>query len=236
MKTGVYAILILLPWLLNVKKSFFTRKRLLWIAGVIGGLLVATIGVISFTALGSSIKTIITTGAYVTYCDTYAWPVMYYIEHPLTLISILRNTIEEVGPVYKAQILGDQLGWLEVPASSKVMLVMRLIFICSCVKSERESYELKAGTRVLLLMMSVIIVFLSCFAMLLFWTPAGYMVIQGIQGRYFLPAVYPAALAIGGWKKPRFNEDIQKYLVVAMAIISYCSLLYFMRYASSFSL
>jgi uncharacterized membrane protein len=90
-------------------------------------------------------------------------------------------------------------GWLNVPMPG-FMYVMPCIALLGCLLLRRPE-EARIGLaeamwQLLLLGMSALLVLLALY---LFWTPVGRNVIEGVQGRYFLPL---AALAVVAFCSP----------------------------------
>lgn len=224
LKPGIYTVLILFPIFVFVRKEWVKKYRIpLMVLLVLG--IVAVVLVLQST----SVAELMEKEHYVPYSNSYAYSLSYYLKNPDVFFRICGRTIQEAGAFYIEQILGSFMGWLEVIGSSKLVKALKLLVVLSLVRREDEGFRLQIYQRVTLILMGLLGIFLSCLAMLLFWTPKNSILIEGIQGRYFLPMLLPLALGIGQWKAPIVQKASQGYLAVAMSTTSYFVILYVLR-------
>ncbi|MBN1892047.1 MAG: DUF2142 domain-containing protein, partial [Clostridiales bacterium] len=72
------------------------------------------------------------------------------------------------------------------------------------------------------------VVLLSMFVMLLSWTPLENKVIEGVQGRYFLPVLPLVGLCIYN-KHIKIDEGILKHVYMSVGIIHFFALYSLLR-------
>ena len=122
----------------------------------------------------------------------------YFINHPLSLISIIQHTFWINAAWYVETMIGYWLGWLNVNYSE---ILVYLLLICLVINSVKRSYEpqnlpllfrLSSGALSFLSMVLIMI------GMAVTWTELGNTVIDGVQGRYFLPILFPFLLSFRG--------------------------------------
>jgi len=114
--------------------------------------------------------------------------------HPLRYLKMLVQTYLENGDELLLNMNGTRLGWGEavIPAT---LIVFMIVTMCFYAIYERDRIFLqKKDKYILLCVIALLILFTP--VMLLSWTPEGSKVIQGLQGRYFLPALIPALAVI----------------------------------------
>lgn len=71
--------------------------------------------------------------------------------------------------------------------------------------------------------------------MLLFWTPIFSNVIEGVQGRYFLPVLLGALMAVGYWRRPVWPGVVKEYFfALAMGILDFMVLIFLLEEAAAF--
>ena len=98
------------------------------------------------------------------------------------LILIIYNTLKVNGTLYLESLIGN-LGWLIFKLDYVHIYAYILVLILS-VLSEKETMDVKNRVVNILIILALISgIFL---AMYLYWTPHGRIVVEGVQGRYFL--------------------------------------------------
>lgn len=110
----------------------------------------------------------------------------FMINYPFYSINILINTIMTNFKIYLQGFIGD-FGWLDAPLpNSFIAFYASIIFIVSLLDNN-NNIRLKAIHRIILFLTSFITI--VCIFTLLFLTynGAGSKIIEGVQGRYFIP-------------------------------------------------
>ncbi len=165
---------------------------------VIGLLVICVIGaiVVVLYVLRTLLANADGNGAYIGWAKQCARPLGYYIKHPVELVSIVVNTLMASGEGYLIQMFGGSLGWLDVSVSMLFTLPMILMLIYAGMRREDEEQPITVGNKIWMWFVFLGVCACACFGMLMQWTPATSLFILGIQGRYFLPALVPAIVAI----------------------------------------
>lgn len=224
-KAGVYALLVLLP----VFACFSYKKFKTWIkvrnhklvfAGIIVLLAVAVFFLLLFGGVGQRLTTL-KVRPYVAWADTYGFSVMEYITHPFYTLKVLAYTCVTKGSYYVWTLLGGLLGWLDITISSKVLFLVLLFLLLSLVRSPEEKNVLKKSGRIGFLLTAMAIVLLSVLGMLFYWTPMFSPVVEGVQGRYFIPPLLAALLAVGFWKRPLWKRSVGNLFAVGMPLLDF---------------
>ncbi|PWB53167.1 MAG: hypothetical protein C3F18_07685 [Nitrosomonadales bacterium] len=119
----------------------------------------------------------------------------YILNHPLDYAGTLGRTWAINKEHYKASLFGN-VGWLDTPASPRLMMafqwfmLLHLVFTAGYYLRDRRAVLNATAGAVLVVLPSVLLVFTS---MYVFWTPLWGDVIEGVQGRYFLPILMALA-------------------------------------------
>lgn len=117
------------------------------------------------------------------------------ISHPGAFSGIVLHTIREFGGEWGRGMIGV-LGWLTIPLP-KSMHVLPIAAVLACVLLRHPAAPriglVEAIWQALLLGACALLVLVALY---LYWTPVGSGVIDGVQGRYFLPLAGLAAVTL----------------------------------------
>lgn len=128
----------------------------------------------------------------------------YFINHPLAMISLIQHTFWVNAAWYLETTLGYWLGWLDVNYSP---ILVYMLVVCLVLNTLHRSYEpsILPGTfRLTSGLLSLLSMIMIMAGMAITWTEMGNTIIDGVQGRYFLPVLFPFLLAFRG---PSVNTD-----------------------------
>lgn len=107
--------------------------------------------------------------------------------NPLAFVSLLIRTIHVSGGFYIGSMIGSSLGWLQITGPWYVILAFLLLLLLAMPKSVMSDLQIKGTQKTVFACIFVIGAFLVCLSMYLAWTFNTESVIQGVQGRYFIP-------------------------------------------------
>lgn len=183
----VYSPVLLLAFLIPIKKYRFGRMKALWPVLLIGismmAILVTQVGTLS-TSLGQSgigwAK------------GAPAYTVGLMLGDIRKTVNVYLNTLALILDKCYVNLICGSLGWLQESASARqwITAVFVALFLFSCQRCEQENTQSLSSYKrwgvVFTLIMTAGLVMTS---MLLACTPASYDFISGIQGRYFAPAL-----------------------------------------------
>lgn len=152
------------------------------------------------------------------------------IMHPKNSFLVFCRTLDSLGDFYWETTLGYSLGWfqenLRFPAFYMIPYLL-FGFIC-CLDSEDEPSFLSPFCSILFVIAFALAVLGSIASMWLGWTFNFENVIQGVQGRYFLPAL-PVFLFGLRTRSFRFNSSSLVCIILGMCVMN-C--LYIIRFIS----
>lgn len=137
----------------------------------------------------------------------------YLLNHPLKLISLLCNTLFERTDAYIQNILGGNLGWLNIRIPWIYCFIFLIILLIS---ASAIVPKINGKERILFLFISLCSFFLVNFSMLIVWTPKTSDYIMGVQGRYFLPFIF---LAIAGGSSNVFRIKKEHNLIWTTVLV-----------------
>lgn len=111
------------------------------------------------------------------------------VMHPFSYIQVLCNSVYRYGYVWLTQLFGAQLGWLSVPVNALAVSFYMFVFAAdSLIRSEDDAdtvYTVKA--KWVLVALVLLVAMLTLAGLYCQWNAYGSNVIDGVQGRYFIP-------------------------------------------------
>ena len=141
----------------------------------------------------------------------------YILTHiPSFIVISLKTILVSVLPWVKS-LFGAYLYDSQVELNDLVWLGFGIMTLMAFVSYRRngDSYKLeKKSERYIILGILVLIMGLTFASLYVQWTPYKNPLIEGIQGRYFIPLLYPFAIAIS-----RKNEDKKSVFPIMIVII-----------------
>ncbi len=188
-KSGSYLPLMLLILLIPAASYGSRKKKWTATATVFGMLLLVfaakNMSMVTGIAATTDATSVVSTGDGTAYATGYT--LSYFLHDPLQLIYMIVNTILDKGGFYVESLIGYKLGWVEIETSTMiVVLFLFLLFLSNC-QTREESIFVTAGQRSVMILSCLGCAGLIVLGMLLSWTPMGYVSVEGVQGRYFLP-------------------------------------------------
>lgn len=187
-----------------------------WMKGLAGGIacVIVIIGVICIARLVQDwIQPEHINQVYIAWADEQGYTIGYFIRHPVAFIKIMLNTIWYKSDIYMKQMLGGMLGWLDIEIPFVFSLGFLLLMIYTAFRKENEVQDIRNGQRIWMILVCFGTSLLAVMAMLLYWTPNSVEVVEGVQGRYFLPALVPGLLAIRT-KKNCVSKNADEYAAI----------------------
>lgn len=144
------------------------------------------------------------------------------LEHPIDAIAIYARTTIVNGYKYLAGMFGSALGWVEVCIEKYIIIAFMIAGFCMLfVRTSNEKNDrIKTKHTIVALVCCVVVYMLVLTSMFFGWTLLGNPVIDGVQGRYFLPIIPLIALII---RKKRISlpENCAIYLIAGIIVLNY---------------
>ncbi len=199
----VYSAMLLLTFLIPARR-FGSGKRKWGMIGFAAAICLVTLVAFNFTSLynrvmsafpGHAIQSSITGGNYYSVNDI--------LRNPLETLRIFWRTLRNDLLQWMWCIIGYALSGLSLPIPMLYVYGFAGLLVLSVVPRGQEEIKILPGQRASFVGCFAAIVLLTMFAMLIGWTLAGDSVVQGVQGRYFLPVLPLLCMAFSGtvrWK------------------------------------
>ena len=228
LRTYVYSTVSLLPILIYLyRKKIITQKRILVFSFVC----------IFLAGLYVIFKTVVYPGNIVVepekpliWTTAPGYTIQSFINHPVYLITMIRNNIIKNGAWYVSHMVGSPLGWLSIYLPDIYILILELNLLLCLFKRSYERISLSPIFRYSLFMLSVLSCLMIFAGMAITWTRAGMTEVEGVQGRYFLPVFFLMLLSFRGDSiKVDHSTDrlcISTQFITTMLIVHYLILLF----------
>lgn len=144
------------------------------------------------------------------------------LKNPIQFIMTFLRTLKVRFKEYLLQLLGERMGWLNIYIPSFLLYpLLGILGVEVCMDQDTGTYTFPMYLRIFLAGIPVLIFLLIFVTLYGQWTPVGYQLIEGIQGRYFIPLVFPFLLAI----KPIRQMHLQQSSVESIPWSSYICIL-----------
>ena len=142
----------------------------------------------------------------------------YLLKNPIYIVELLLNTMMYKFDVYLSQMLGGSLGWFTIQIPYVIVLGFLVVMVYAALRKEKEPQLISVGERTWMWMVVAGVCALSMAAMLFYWTPISYRTIEGVQGRYFLP-VLPLALVALRTRRTCVSDHAESYAAMWTALL-----------------
>ena len=142
----------------------------------------------------------------------------FLVSHPADTVRLFINTFRTNLSEWLYQAVGSRLSGLSLEVTSWKITVYLVLLFFACLTAEGSRQEISGYERAAFLGVSALTVFLVMLTMLLNWTSQNDTMIQGIQGRYFIP-VLPLLWMCLNNRVIRLNRNPEKILLIcALAV------------------
>ena len=128
-------------------------------------------------------------------------------DDPLGTIALFFRTLLVNGDFYASTLVGGSLGWFQSSIAAPYFLVFvyyLLLLICAQ-KSKEDDIDVPFSIKIAMLCIFLLCLFGSMVSMFLGWTFNSEPVVMGVQGRYLLPVLTAALIALR-WKSIYINQ------------------------------
>ncbi|MDO4284080.1 MAG: DUF2142 domain-containing protein [Eubacteriales bacterium] len=144
--------------------------------------------------------------------------VAYILKNPIHYIGIMWNTLWMQAKLYVEQIMGIYMGPLLIKNDETLLYLVYGAFLIKSVRDYNAAGDLadkKMKFNFAAFMLLTVVLIATCEYVQ--WTEYQSLLINGIQGRYFIPLILPALLIVGGMRQDdRKKERIQYALLIGL--------------------
>lgn len=203
---AVYGVMLLLALLIPPQR--FGGRKQKWgaiaaAALLCGGMLVAA----NFSSLQYRVQSAAKDAVEV---DAQAggqlYTVGFILEHPMETARIFLNTLKDQGIVWLMCGIGWYLSGLSLDISIVYVGWFAALLLLSVLACGQGAPKVTLGQRASFVICSGLVVLLAMLGMFTGWTVMGSPVVEGIQGRYFIPILPLLLLAVSGNWEAKWSQ------------------------------
>lgn len=208
----VYAPLCLILFCIPKERFGNTHKKFFWVFGV--GIITIVAFLIWYFASPSLV--VITDSA---------TQISFIVHNPIKYLAIVTNTLTSnihETLFFFSGAFGGYLEWYNVTPTLVYILAIYTTFILLCAKARQSLHVTKTLKlfAIFLFPMTILAIYTTMF---ITWTEVGKTIINGVQGRYFLPILLLIPICFLPIKKlkakkPSFSNDHQNYYLYAFVV------------------
>jgi uncharacterized membrane protein len=142
------------------------------------------------------------------------------LQNPMIFIDVISETLRVFETMYYQSTIGI-LGYLDTILPKGVYSMFTFLVIIVALFEADKMYKLLINQRIVLLLVSLGVFLITILAMYIVSRPESGLVAEGVQGRYFIPAVFPFFMVFYGMIPLKINLSSNKYLTILL----FCALI-----------
>ncbi len=117
------------------------------------------------------------------------------ISNPSSFLNTLNYTFKNMGETYIYQMVGIALGWLCIYPNRIWITIYIFVMIASCfIENNRVAFNWKQKLWACLISIGIILLIVT--GMYITWSGVGNIIVDGVQGRYFIPVAFVVLLCL----------------------------------------
>ncbi|MEO7066642.1 MAG: DUF2142 domain-containing protein [Rhodanobacter sp.] len=141
------------------------------------------------------------------------------INSPSDFLSLLSRTFFGEGQDFLWTALIGRLGWLDVVLPRAAYIIAGACVIMAIFTQRGKVIEPGYKMRILVVAATVASVIMVVIPLYLYWTPHGAILVQGLQGRYFIPAIAFLLVWIGFSMPQRIRCIAKVFILFGVATV-----------------
>lgn len=150
--------------------------------------------------------------------------IAFLFHHTGNYLLMLCNTLAGKAEFYISSMVGSYLGWLDIPVNYVFVsgfLILLVLLAVSGYRGERQRFT--GRQKLILFLISLCILGLVETSLFVTWTGAGSKLIQGVQGRYFIP-ILPLVLLLFRNRLFVARKNIEREVLLAACVLQFFSI------------
>ena len=138
--------------------------------------------------------------------------VEFILKNPFEFVKIVVRTVLQYGDEVFAELLGSNMGGLNIPVNEIPLLILGVVLIVLAVAPEKEAVRLNAVNKFWVAIFWMAVLAMTWGSMYLGYNKVGNNLITGFQGRYFIPIIMLMLVSLENRHFERETFDLRKYL------------------------
>ena len=222
----VYAPLIFMIFMIPGEKLSHSRRKAAWIRILLAGAcllaLFASTKILGWLSTPSALTQVARSGSgrILSWCNEESYSLSFLLAHPFSAVLLFFRTLREQAGDYLMTMTGSLLGQMNIPVSPLCsVLSLLMVYLAGHVCETDSVSRITGGMRAGLLLITACSAAAILLAMALSWTPVTSDVINGVQGRYFLPLILPFCLALQN-SRVRADAAVKKSILLVSGMVN----------------
>lgn len=135
------------------------------------------------------------------------------------MITLFINTLFSKGNWYISTAVGSELGWLAIYMPVWLINSWLGVLVVSAFTEKSHKEVFTYEHKILYFLIALGVVLIVMLAMALAWTPMGYSLIEGVQGRYYIPVIFLLLICLQN-SKIYLKENLVSIVICIIPILS----------------
>lgn len=217
----VYAPILLLAFLIPKQRFSGTREQ---IRKTVGLFVVCSVSIAVFQIQNIVGMSGLDTASELNWEGQYNYTVSYILGHPLSTVKIFWNSFAINAEDWFVRSIGASLSGLTLSISKQIIWGFCGLTILSAFEYENSQFVLSGKCRAVFLISVGIVTALIMLSMFLGWTSNTRQIIQGVQGRYFIP-ILPLLFMSCSTQAVVLRKPVEKFCICS-AILLHTGVIY----------
>lgn len=222
----VYAPILLMLFFIR-KEQFGSMKKKLIAIGIIG--LVCAVVLLAFQ-LPSMLEIGSRGETKLNHEGQYNYTLSDLLRNPFKAVGLFLNTLYALGYTWLRWGIGSTLSGLNLEIPMWIIIGFLLVLVLSTVSESKKTLALQKRDRLFTLGIAATVILLTMLSMTVGWTSNTSNLIQGVQGRYFLPIFPLLLLALCGNKTFELKRNIDRHLTFAAVTLNVMTIVNILNY------
>lgn len=141
------------------------------------------------------------------------------INNPVGFLKTLKYTFQNMGETYIYQMVGIALGWLCIYPNRIWITIYLFVMIASCF-IENNRFALNWKQKIWGFLIAIGIILLIVTGMYITWSRVGNIIVDGVQGRYFIPVAFVVLLCLSKKQNYIKIKNIEYKLPILLCLLN----------------
>ena len=141
------------------------------------------------------------------------------LTNPLKGLDVIYKTLVENGESYIFSMVGSNLGWLDI-VNPYIVIVAFIILIVLSIFFEKNEVAFTRKQRLWNILLAIMMISLVLMALYVGWTTVGGDIVEGVQGRYFIPIALLILLCCSLKENYVKIKNVQIYFILLLCLLN----------------
>ena len=154
----------------------------------------------------------------VSWANSESYSMSYFLSNIKETIILFVRTIVKKFDHYVFTTLGQYLGSLNLILTKNIFIIWLISLFGASLKTDRDDIDIPVIHKVIYIASFLAVCGASMLAMAFAFTPLGWPIIEGVQGRYFLPVLLLLVLVVRN-RKIIINYNCNQYFIIFVILL-----------------